>query len=140
MVHIFKMMISPGNFFIFLVFIFWTVRRMKEEKMAQNENNYVTCHIITCIIAYDHNFWYTIVKGWYLQLFFSFFKNFDFLGCLGDKRAKNSPKWKKQLHPLCTISQEQYSIWSWFLGHLRKMMISGSFFHFFKILIFRLVV
>ena len=30
----------------------------------------------------DHNFWYIYVKGWYLQaFFFSFFENFDFLGC-----------------------------------------------------------
>ena len=41
-----------------------------------------------------HNFWYTRVKWWYLQAFFSFFWNFDYLGCCGGKRAKYSPKWK----------------------------------------------
>ena len=36
--------------------------------------------------------------------------------------------------------QEQYSIWSWFLVHSCKMMISPEFFfHFFRILIFRVV-
>ena len=29
----------------------------------------------------DHNIWYTYVKWWYLHAFFSFFQNFDFLGC-----------------------------------------------------------
>ena len=42
----------------------------------------------------DHNFWYTYVKWWYLWLLFSCFQNFDFLGCYGGKRAKNSPKWE----------------------------------------------
>ena len=28
-----------------------------------------------------HNLWYTYVKWWYLQELFSFFKNFDVLGC-----------------------------------------------------------
>ena len=37
-----------------------------------------------------------------------------------------------------TTSQEQYSIWSWLLVHLCKMIIPpGFFFHFFKILIFQ---
>ena len=30
--------------------------------------------------SYDHYFLYTCVKWWYIQPFFSFFKNFDFLG------------------------------------------------------------
>ena len=32
----------------------------------------------------DHNFWYTYVKWWCIQVFFSFFQNFDFMGCYGD--------------------------------------------------------
>ena len=40
------------------------------------------------------------------------------------------------MHPSCIISQEQHSIWSWFLGHLCKM-ISPDVSHFFKILIFQ---
>ena len=39
----------------------------------------------------DHNLCYAYVKWWYLQGVFSFFLNFDFLGC---KRTKNSLKWK----------------------------------------------
>ena len=39
----------------------------------------------------NHNIWYTCVKWSYIQPFFSFFWNFDFLGCYGGKRAKNCP-------------------------------------------------
>ena len=54
----------------------------------------------------------------------------------GQKITQNE---KLQLHLLRVISQEQYSIWSWFLVHLCKMMISPGVFHFFKILIFWVV-
>ena len=52
-----------------------------------------------------------------------------------NKRAKIAPN-EKELYP-CTISQKQYSIWSWGLVQLCKMMISwGVFFIFFEIFIF----
>ena len=57
-------------------------------------NNYI-CHtpyLRNCTSS-DHNFWYTYVKWWYLQGFFTFSK-FCFLGCYGGKRVKNSPEWK----------------------------------------------
>ena len=89
-------------------------------------------------ITYDHDFWWTCVKWWYLQALFSLFWNFYFLGKLGGKWAKSSPKWKITIiHLSHAISQEQYSVWLWFLIHLCKMIIApGIFFHFFKILIF----
>ena len=126
-------------------------------------NNYYIYHTpyLRNRISSDHNFWYTYVK-WYLWVFFSFFQNFDFSGCYGDKRGllggkRASPKWEITItsvthhisgtvHHLiqvffsfflnfdfsCTISQEQCSIWSWFLVHYCKMMISpGVFFQFF---------
>ena len=75
-------------------------------------------------------------------MFFSFFSflKFWFFRLLRGKRAKNSPKWKIKITSDMCLSQEQYSIWSWFLVNLCKMMISPSiFFQFFKILIFRVV-
>ena len=39
---------------------------------------------------------------------------------------------KQQLHPSCAISQEQYSIWTWFLVHFCKTMISPGFFFIFS--------
>ena len=34
-----KMMISPKKVYFFLVLIFWAVRGLKEQKIAQNEKN-----------------------------------------------------------------------------------------------------
>ena len=55
---------------------------------------------------------------------------FHFGGCYRGKRAKNRLKWKK-LHLSHTISQEQHNIWSWFLVHLCKLMISWGIFFIF---------
>ena len=59
----------------------------------------------------------------------------------GGGKGKNSPKWKIRITSVTHLSQEQYSIWSWFLIQLCEMMTSPSrcFSHFFKILIFRVV-
>ena len=76
----------------------------------------------------NDSFYYTCVEWWYLQAFVSFLWNFYFLGC---KRAKIAQNEKSQLHPSRTKSQEQYSLWSWFLVHLCKMMISLGVFFFF---------
>ena len=70
---------------------------------------------------------------------FFHFSKFWFFGLLGGKRAKNSPKWQK-VCLLCSISQERYIIWSSFAVHKCKMIVSvGTFFYFFKILIFWVV-
>ena len=74
------------------------------------------------------------------RIFFFFFEIFIFQAVMGVKGQKIAQNEKEQLHLSHAISQEQYSIWSWFLVHLCKMMISpGAFFHFFKILIFWVV-
>ena len=95
---------------------------------------------LTCLrsnIAYDHDFWYTCVKWWYLQVFFAFFWSFIFLGAIrGVKGLKIPQNGQWQLHLPCAISQEQCNIWSWFLVPFCKMMISlGFFFHCFEIFI-----
>ena len=75
-------------------------------------------------IAYDHDFWYTCVKWWYLQVFFSFFWHFHF---------KKWPKMTKKICLLQLISQKPYIIWLAFIVPLRKMIISpGAFFIFSK--------
>ena len=61
-------------------------------------------------------------------------------GVKGQKIAQNE---ECQLHSLHVISQEQYSLWSWFLVHLCKMMRCPgpfSFFLFFLIASFFWVV
>ena len=43
----------------------------------------------------DHNFWYTCVRWWYLQAFFSFFQNFDFQ-IVGGVKGQKWPKMAKK--------------------------------------------
>ena len=91
LVHFCKMMISPGLFFIFSRFWFSRLLgRLKVKKWPKMRNNYI-CYTpyLRNSIAYNHNFWYTIVK-WYLQVFMSFFLNFDFLGCERGKMKNNN--------------------------------------------------
>ena len=70
------------------------------------------CHTsyLRNLTSSDQNIWYTCVKWWYLQVYFSFCKNFDFWTV---RRVKGQSKSEKQqLHSSRTLSQEQYSIWS----------------------------
>ena len=62
-----------------------------------------------------------------VDFFFSFFQNFNFLGCKG---AKNGPKWQKIMSAALHISGIIRS-WFWFLVHMCKMITSpGTFFIF----------
>ena len=90
-------MISPGIFFIVLKFSFFGLlggggKRAKNSTMKNN--NYI-CHspYLRNSKPYDHDFWYTCVKWWYLQVFLSFYWNFDFWGPIrgvkGKSRAQN---------------------------------------------------
>ena len=57
----------------------------------------------------------------------SIFLNF----CQGGERAKNAPKWQKNLSVLHLLFQESYIIWSPFIIHMCKRLISpGIFFSF----------
>ena len=81
-------------------------------------------------IAYNHDFWYTCVNDDISRHFFHFFKIFIFWAVRGVKGQKMTQN-EKYLHPWCAISQEQYSIWQWFLVHYCKMMISPCVFFIF---------
>ena len=90
-------------------------------------------HLSVCCTQYlrnltssDHNFWNTCVKGWYLLGVFFIFSKFWFFGLLGGSRAKNGPTWQK----LCLsspISEKPYLIWSSFVAHMCKRIISPGF-------------
>ena len=59
--------------------------------------NYI-CHVsyLANNVAYGHDFRYTYVIWWDLQVFFFFFKLFGLLGgggVGGGQKAKNGPKW-----------------------------------------------
>ena len=70
-----KMMTSPGAFFIFSKFCFlgcWRGKRAKNGPKWQKKYVSLTRYLRNCT-PYDCNFWYSCVKWWYLQWFFSFF-------------------------------------------------------------------
>ena len=83
----------------------------------------------------DHKFWHTYLRWWYIVAFFFIF--FLILIFWAVRRVKGQKVAQNELHLSHVISQEQYSIWSWFLVQLCKMILSpGIFFFFFLILIF----
>ena len=89
----------------------------------------------------DHNFWYTCVNSWYLQVifFFIFVFIYFFLVVRGVTEQKISQNEKYKLHLSCLVSQEQFRIWSfyhdfWYI--YVTWQISRHFFHFFKIFLF----
>ena len=111
---------SPGVvFYFFLIFIFWADRRIKGGRRAKNSpkwqkilshsvyqeflpkmknNNYVP-HVpyLRNSIAYNHDFWYSCVKWWYLQDFFFHFSFFFYIfifwavrGVKGQKKVQDN--------------------------------------------------
>ena len=133
--------ISRCFFYIFFqVLIFGVISRAKEHKMAWNDKNYLCCNLyLSKHTSYDCAFCCTSLKWWHLQMFFHFFQILFFQvvrGGEGVKRAKNGPKWQKNLSN--SISQKLYLIWLWFLVHIFKMLISlADFFIFWKVWFFR---
>ena len=123
------MIIPPGAFFIFFdILIFQAVSGWKGKKWIKMKNKSYAQHTtyLRNSKAYDHDFWYTFVKWWYLQVFFSFFFFLYFL-------FKKWPKMTKKMCLLQLISQKPYIIWLSFIVPLCKMIISpGAFFNFSK--------
>ena len=135
-------MVSPDIFFIFWNFHFlgsWGEGGGgKREKYSPKwKNNYIR-HM-----PYLRNSiatWYTCVKWWYLQAFFSFFWYFHISGCERGKRAKNDPRWQKS----CTLylrNHISYDCHLWYIcvkwRYLQVCVcVCVFFFHFLKILIY----
>ena len=94
-------------------------------------NNYI-CHapyLRNCISS--DNFWYTYAKWWYLQVIFSFFQNFNCLGCYWVK-GQNMIQNDKKSCLSYFISQEPCIICLSFMIHLCKMIISPGIFSFYQ--------
>ena len=99
-------------FFIFLKLWFSGLLRgggrgVIGQKMTQNDKKFCLALYLRNCASYDCGFWYTFVKWWYLQQFFSFFQKFDFLGF-----SKFLNQWQKEIlrcvppslhvwHPFC---------------------------------------
>ena len=84
MVHLWKMIISPGVFFFFFkILIFWVVRGVKRQKMAQNEKK--LC--LSCSISQEsYTIWFSFMvhlcKMIIFPRVFFFFSKFWFSGLL----------------------------------------------------------
>ena len=62
-------------FFLFKILIFWVHNPRKEQRTVHNNQNYVYhAPFLRKHTSYNYDFWYTFVKGLYMQQFFSFFK------------------------------------------------------------------
>ena len=110
-----KMMISPEVFlFFFLKFWFFLavrgVKKGKKLKKMKNNNYIYHAPYLKNSIAYDHKFWYTCVKWWYLQVFLSlfFFEIFIFWVVRGLKEQKIAQDDKKNLFVAVDISGTIY--------------------------------
>ena len=111
----------------------------KNSPKRKKKNNYIRHTLyLRNSLAYDHDLWYTCVKWWFS--FFIFFLILIFRTVSEVKGQKIAQNEKQQLHASLAISQEQYTILSWFLVRLCKILkYPVVFFHFFKILIFWVV-
>ena len=88
LVHMCKMMISPGVFCFFSFFFSFWDKRAKNGPKCKVTITYITHHISGTVCQYDHDFWYTCVKWWYLQVLFSFSEIFIFWAVIGAKGQK----------------------------------------------------
>ena len=146
-VHLCKMIISPGVFFFhffkfFKILNFWVIRGVKMYKMVQTDQKFC---LLRSIFQEPYIKWLPFMvhmckKIIYPSVFFIFWKFWIFglvvSGVKGQKTVQND----KNFCPSHSITQEPYIIWFSFVVYMYKMIISpGSFFHFFKILIFRVV-
>ena len=80
MVLMCKMIISPVVFFIFSKFWFFgLLGGWKGKKLPKMTKNFTLCTLyFRNHTLYDLDLWCTCVKGSYIQVFFTFFANFNF--------------------------------------------------------------
>ena len=139
MVLMHKMIISPGFFFFFFkkTLIFWIVRRVIGQKMAQNDKTLRSLHFISQE-PYIIWSWFMVhmCKRIISPEFFSFFQNFTFRV----KDGKKWPKWhKKCVTPnLRNCTLYDYGFWytflkGWYLQQFFFIFSKFWFFRFFKV-------
>ena len=103
-VHKCKIMISPGVFLqFFKILIFWDVSRLKRQKIDVTKSDKKLCPgqapYLRNHTSYDCYLWYRLVKWWYLQRFFHFFKCLIFwvVSERGEQKGKKCFKVRKKL-------------------------------------------
>ena len=105
--------------------VFWVVRRLKGQKMAQNDKNFCLLHLI---FQEPYIIWSSFMVHMYVWK--DNISKYIFGIISGGKRAKKTQN-DKNFCLSHSVSQELYIIWFWFLIHMCKMMIfPGNFFIF----------
>ena len=122
MVHLSKVMISPGVFFIFSKFWFCKLLvHYKFKKMTQNGKKLCCASCLRNYTSFYCNLWYTCVWNDVSKCSFTFSKFWIFWVVKGVKSCLS-----------CSISQEPYIIWLSFMVHMCKMTISPGWFFIFS--------
>ena len=122
------MMISPGVFFFFNIFIFSVVMCVKGQKIAQTGKIKIMSVLnhISGTVSTDHDFWYAYVKWFNItRCIFHFFKIFVFQivsEVKGQRMAQND----KAFCLLSSISLELYILLP-FMVHMCKILSPGIF-------------
>ena len=129
--------ISRHVFSFFKNFDFWVVRRVKGQKMAQNNKKLYLSHSISHE-AYIIWLWFMVQKCKMMTSPDAFFIFSNILFYLVVSRVKGQKMTRKDKKILShSVSQELYLIWLWFLVHVCKMMMPSTiFFILFKFLVF----
>ena len=138
MLHLCKMIISPGNFFIFSKFWFFGLLGGKRAKNGPKWQKILsialhiwgTIHHMTVIYVCK-----MIISSGVFSIFLKILIFWVHRGVKGQKMVQND----KKFCLLHSISQEPYIIWLSFMVQMYKMIISPGVFFNVKILIFLVV-
>ena len=134
LVHLCKMIISPGVFFRSSKF--WFFGLLKGQKMVQNNKKFCP----SCFISQEPNIiWLSFMAHlckMIVPVFFFIFSKFRFFWLLGGKRTRNGPKWQKILSTSLDIIRNYTSYDCHLWCTCVKWWYLQQIFSFFKILIF----
>ena len=132
MLHLYKNNGVSRHFLLFFKILISRLLEGKRQKMVQINKKVCLSHTIS---REPYAIWSLFVVHKCKKIispgFFFILSKFRFFGLLGGKKSKKWPK-KKKLRLLHLISQEPYIIWSSFMVHMCKRIISPAFFSFFQ--------
>ena len=127
-------MVAAGVFIIFSRFwVFWVVIWGERAKNGLKWWKMLSDALISGTVHHYCHLWCTCVKWENIQGFFFFFFHFYKILIFRIFRGKREKmdQTDKKLCLSCLISQGPYIIWSSFMVHMCKMIISPGIFHFF---------
>ena len=115
MVHMSKVIISPGISFIFSKFWFaGSIRRVKGQKTVQNDKKILSCApYLRNHALYDCHLWYMCKMVISPDIFFNVSKVW-FSRLPGGEKPKTSQKWQTILCVLPYISGTLYDLYLWY--------------------------